>query len=683
MNARILFLILIIQVLPHAAVSQKQGQALIDSLINELPHISNDTVKVKYLNKIGLYYVDVNIDSAFKYANMGMSIAEKMKWTRGISAFHTCIGNIFTNKGLLDSSLNRHKLALACSMKIHDSANEAVAYNNLGALANAKSDYVSAASYYEKALVIGEALKNDYNICDATVNLGLVYQYQHNYPKAFDYAKQALTAAWLSQEPATYASPLFLNGNLFLDTGNLDSAFYYFNKALVAAKASGNKIFEAASMDGISEYYANKGDNYKAIQLNLDAKKIWDSMDPNYEDAISNQGNLGKHYLQIAQSPINLELARLYHIPSNKDSLLNQASTHLENAINRSRDKGNKTAQSVFENYLAEVNVLTGHFKEAFFHYKNYKEIQDSIFSQANKNKIASLESQRAIDLKNKEIENKELQLGNQRKNMWLLLSLIGFLFAVGIIFYRQSIIRKRTNAKLMQLNMELAEANKVKAKFFGIISHDLRKPIANLANFLQLQKLKPGLFSEQQVVEREQKIKTATDALLETMEATLLWSKGQMENFKPEITEFRLSKLYSYLQKFFTDTEEVSFRFIGDENIILKSDEHYLRTIMQNLTANAIKALQQNPAAAIEWKAWQNGEKVFLSIEDNGTGASMEQLKALYDESAGMGGGNGLGLHIIRDLAKAIHCSVEMDASYQNGTRFLLSFGLNKNNMA
>ena len=65
---------------------------------------------------------------------------------------------------------------------------------------------------------------------------------------------------------------------------------------------------------------------------------------------------------------------------------------------------------------MAEANALAGNYKDAYLNYKSYQEIRDSIFSQENKNKIAAVESQRAIDIKNKEIENKELQIGNQHK---------------------------------------------------------------------------------------------------------------------------------------------------------------------------------------------------------------------------------------------------------------------------
>jgi signal transduction histidine kinase len=64
-----------------------------------------------------------------------------------------------------------------------------------------------------------------------------------------------------------------------------------------------------------------------------------------------------------------------------------------------------------------------------------------------------------------------------------------------------------------------------------------------------------------------------------------------------------------------------------------------------------------------------------FISITDNGKGADLEQFKALYDETEVTGIKSGLGLHLIRDMAKAISCSVSLDKKIQNGTSLVLIF--------
>src|ERR1700712_2306278 len=165
-----------------------------------------------------------------------------------------------------------------------------------------------------------------------------------------------------------------------------------------------------------------------------------------------------------------------------------------------------------------------------------------------------------------------------------------------------------------MVLNNKLDEANKVKARFFSILSHDLRSPIVNLVHFLHLQKDSPDLLSAEQQNNHRQNIGESAEDLLNNMEAMLLWSKEQMENFKPNIKALPVTDLFDYIQKFFGQTEKVKMIFNAPSGLMVTTDENYLRTIMQNLTSNAIRALKNTNDASIEWNAKKDGDKTILS---------------------------------------------------------------------
>jgi signal transduction histidine kinase len=658
--------------------AQKQGNAMADSLKLELSHSNSDTIRAKILNKISHFYSLEQTDSALKYTEMGMQIVIKMKWYKGMSVFSTCYGNIYSNIGKLDSSIKRNQDALHFALLAKDTVNQAVAYNNLGANSNAKSDYISATKYYMQTLAIGKALKNYSNIGIACENLALVFEMQEDYAKELDYAKQSLAAYTIEDEEESYSSPLNLMGSAFSFMKKYDSAYYYYQKALASARKNNNKLKEAAILNGISVYFAKQKIYSNALQYGLEAKKIWDNFGPGFEDAINNTGLIGEYYFELARQKDAGSPAKEFQLNDSRETLFRLAGRYLEEAVKKTNANGNKTSESEFSRYLSEIDANIGNYKDAYYHFKTYQEIKDSVYSQENKNKIATLEGQQKIEIKNKEIINKELLIENQRKSMWLMVSVIAFLIATGFVIYRQSILRKKTNTTLLKLNNELNEANKLKAKFFGIISHDLRSPIANHLNFLQLQKLKPGLMSEEKISARADIITQSAQSLLDTMEAMLLWSKGQMEHFHPNITAVSAQDLFLYIQNFFSADNKIGIQFNDPFLISIQTDLHFLQTIMQNLTANAIKALENTPHASIEWKAWQQDGNTFLSIKDNGKGTSREQLQALYDEKAGMGSRNGLGLHIIRDLAKAICCGIELNSGYQQGTEFILSFQKN-----
>lgn len=534
------------------------------------------------------------------------------------------------------------------------------------------SNYLNAMDCYQQSLALAQQINSDTLIANCYYHLSIIAFYQKDFYKDSTYSLKALEIYRKNKDKQNEGLLLKSIADNYLERGNLREARKYYAEALPIILMSKDKRLEAAIYS--NQAITFQSDYKRKIELGLIAKKIWDENPTENVLPLINIGNLGVAYLDIVRYNGLKAIKPDTLIPANPVEDLKIAESYLRQAIQIARQKNDPENKSYFTGVLSELQAYKGDYKNAYENIRSYYDTQDSLYSQENKNKLAALESQRAIDFKNKEIENKELQIGNQKKNMWLLVSLIAFLAVIGILLYSQSLSRKKTNTTLLQLNTELDEANKIKARFFGILSHDLRSPVANLVNFLQLQKRKPGIMSELQIAERENKIAGSANALLETMEAMLLWSKGQMEHFKPTITAVPVNNLFSYLQKFFADTEHVVFTFSCVDNLVVQTDEHYLKAIMLNLTANAIKALQQTTKAQIIWKGWQEQNKIYLSVTDNGPGANDEKLKALYDEKVSGGTKQGLGLHIIRDLAKAIGCSISLQPHTTEGVSFILS---------
>jgi signal transduction histidine kinase len=672
-----IILLCILTVCTLFAKAQKQGKQLADSLIESLPNSTNDTVRAKALNRVALFYVSSNIDTALKYAGLGMQLAKKMNWQKGIGAFHTCFGNTYKAKGLYDSSLFHIQQALDISIQLKDSANMAVAYNNLGSTAFSKGDYVNASKYFMLTLKLSEAINNMKLMGNASENIGNVYYYQENYSQSLVYARKSLQLRQTdTRSKELIPNSITLIAMNYKQMKQYNLAVQCFDSALVLYKTNGNKQGEAAVLTNYAEVYAYKKDYYKAIEYSLTAKSVWDELDPNFESALENEGALGSYYLELAKLANSQKIISTTQIPSNKSALLQLAKKYLEPSVQKSKIQNNQSIYSTMLESLAETNALLGDYKNAYVNYRKFNEVQDSIYSQENKNKIAAATSQLEIDKKNAEISLQDITISTQQKQKYffvaglLLLSIIG-----GLLFY-QSRTRKKTNNTLMVLNNQLDDANKIKAKFFAILSHDLRSPISNIVNFLHLQKNEPNLFSIEQVAAHDKKLSSSAESLLETMEAMLLWSKGQMENFKPEIKRVAVSDLFTHIKKFFANTENIQFKFNNQQDVFIATDENYLQTIMHNLTSNAIKALKNSTNASIEWSVIQRNNKIELSITDNGPGLQDEQTNILQNDSTTITANSktGLGLHLVKDLAKSIHCKISVQSQKGIGTTFMLS---------
>ena len=326
-----------------------------------------------------------------------------------------------------------------------------------------------------------------------------------------------------------------------------------------------------------------------------------------------------------------------------------------------------------------------GNWKDAFRYHEIYARTNEEMLNESAKQSIANAEArfqnkykQEKIEFLSAENKIKSLEITATRRNQIYLGIGALLLFIIAGLLYKQNKNRLKTNQKLQALNTKLDTANKNKARFFSIINHDLRAPVANLLHFLHLQQDNPELLDEESKARLQQKTTTGAENLLTSMEDLLLWSKGQMENFEPQFKNYSITELFSDTEKHFSSVEKVVFSFENTQNIHVTTDENYLKTIVRNLTSNAVKALNskvsEDITPTIIWKAYFQDNNVCLSISDNGPGGTKEKFKALYDDTAVTGLKTGLGLHLIKDLAKAINCEIEVKTEINHGTKFILS---------
>lgn len=650
-----------------SAFAQKQGQALIDSLVQELPNIKNDTLKARTYKLIEEEYFFVNTGKALYYSRLGLNHAIKMQWKRGIGVFNAAIGRAYSDKGMYDSCQYFYQRALIVYREIDDKWNIASTLNNLGAAEqNIVSNYPKAIAYCLEGLKIAESIGDKYLITISLGNISGIYLLQKNFKKALDYAFKSLHLAEQQTHDSEgnaereVAQALVKVAAIYIAQNDFKNAQKYLQKALPLFQRTGD-------LEGLADAYGDLATTYNTdfdakIKYNLLAFGLWQKVNPMHSEAIANAGNLGQAYFEKAKNS------------PNKNMRLNLAIKYLYIAIERSHQKGEIGNKSYWTGVLAELQAELGDYKNAYLNFRQYQAVQDSLYSQESKNKIAEVESQREIEIRDKQIKINQLELDNQKKQRIGLLIGLGLLAVIGGLLYWQGQTRKRTNTTLLHLNQELDEANKIKAKFFAILSHDLRSPVANLISFLNLQKQAPELLSPDMAAAHQQRITDSAESLLETMESMLLWSKSQMEHFKPQAKEIAVSELFTYIQRFFADSIGVNLYFDDSANLKVVTDEDYLKIIMQNLTSNALKALKNVPDGRVCWEAREEKGRVILAISDNAGGISEQQLSPLHSENTNISGKSGLGLHLIRDLAKAISCKITVTPTPNIGTEFRLT---------
>lgn len=645
--------------------TQNPDQKKIDSLLLAIKKSKKDTIKCIDYNEISDLYLYMDIQKGIEYANKGLTLSKKINWKKGIGMSHLSIGKHQISDGKYAEALKSLQKAETIFNQLNNPLELGNTYNQLGILGANQSKFPESLDYFYKALSNYEATK------DKSKSLKIAMIYQNI-------------------------------ANIFNATENYDKALANYNKAIeLFQKMPDKKISEAMNIASKGMIYQKQNRNQKALveltkaetiltelknEIPLVFVKSWiggtllalkkyDLSIEYSKHALATIKQMGDQDL-MASTLQNLGYAYLQRgKTTNRSEDVNLAFEHLNQSIAIHSTLKNQEGLSKGYLYLSEYYQLKNDYKKSLELYQKHTAYNDSIFNFKNKQSLQNLQDQRTIELNNKQIQLNKITLENKERQKWYLIGGIVLLGIIGGLLFYQSRNRQKTNEKLQLLNTELDEANKAKTRFFSILNHDLRGPVANLIFFLQLQKESPELLDEESIQRMQDKTMSGAENLLHSMEDILQWSKSQMENFKPQPKKFQIASLFDDTKKHFSSVENINFTFENPSQIELSTDENYLKTIVRNLTGNAVKALTDVSNPTIVWKASQENSTTILSISDNGKGATDEQFTALYDDKEVVGLQSGLGLHLVRDLAKAIHCEIKVTSIPNQGTVFTLLF--------
>ena len=647
------------------AWSQPAKPSRPDSLKNKLAAINDTRAKFRVLGQLIQYYRNVDLKQAMSYAAMGLSLSKKIESDSDVCTFHNYQAEISLNGGDFKKTMRYCDTALLIEKKYGYNNLIAKSLSDMGVAYEMQGDYIQSLNYFFSSMKFGEQAGNKELLALCYTNISSLYFDQNNYEKTIFYANKSLDASKNLKKYLYPSKALELIGSSYAQQNNMKDAQKYYYKALDIYVAHRDSMGIAIINYALATTFSK--DYQKALTYSLKSQAIWDKIGPGNLYAISNMGNIGVTYGDWARDKRTGDAER--------KKLYIQAASYLGRAVNIAKQTNSKQNIMQLSDSLATIGAEMGNYKDAYANLVTHNKLNDSIYSQENKNKIASLEGKHEIELRDKQLKINKLEIQNEhRQRLFLYGGLFALVLIAGLIFY-QNVQRKKSNTTLLTLNNELDEANKVKTRFFNILNHDLRSPVAGFVNFLQLQQEAPDLLDDAGRDAYSKKAVQMAENLLNNMEDLLLWSKGQMENFRPNIKQLPVDKLFEYIQAAATLSSNIQLNFEQQPGMRITTDEHYVKTIMFNLTNNAIKALGDKAQGEINWKAWQADGHQYLAITDNGPGAAHESFRPLYDGSAPIGIKNGLGLHIVRDLAKAIGCKVSVQSSPGAGAEIKLSF--------
>jgi len=393
--------------------------------------------KTNVLNVYGYYYQNAKfpkLELAIKYHLESVKLSREIGDEESIGSSYCNIGFAYEDQGNLRLAIDYYDKALHIFRKHDDKLLEAVVLNNLAYTYQSQKNYDIALKYFFEALEIRkQALdgKEDPNLAMCYNNIGLVYNKTGKLEKSQEYYKKALDI--FVRMKHRYGEGLVLNniGDNYLqrynkpekgETGLLDKAMEHFEKSLTIWNEEEDWESKSITLKNIGTVFLNRGDIAKAISYGQES----------------------------------YELAKKVGFP-----------------------KSLKTSSLL----LYDAYERNGDYKNAYFFYKLYHKMDDSITNEENKKQLIERDFEYQYDKKEALMVQKAK--ANEKRNTIILIStaaiacLILIFIFIWLHFYKK---RKTTEALLRQKQLSLDVAESERRRISADLHDDLGSGIAGLA---------------------------------------------------------------------------------------------------------------------------------------------------------------------------------------------------------
>jgi signal transduction histidine kinase len=234
-------------------------------------------------------------------------------------------------------------------------------------------------------------------------------------------------------------------------------------------------------------------------------------------------------------------------------------------------------------------------------------------------------------------------------------------------------------NDELEQQRKKLYELNASKDKFFSIIAHDLRNPIAGFLNLTEILSDNYSSFSNKESKEFIDIMNQASKQLYNLLENLLQWSRSQTGSIPYEPKEIFLRRIAMNtidLLMMNIENKKIKVHIKIDNNCQVFADENMITTVIRNLVTNAIKF--SNKEGTITLRTDMEDSFVIVSIIDNGVGMTKDDQEKLFriDQHHTTPGtsdekGTGLGLILCKEFVERNGGNIWVESDLNKGSAF------------
>lgn len=241
----------------------------------------------------------------------------------------------------------------------------------------------------------------------------------------------------------------------------------------------------------------------------------------------------------------------------------------------------------------------------------------------------------------------------------------------------------------LKEWRKEVLHLEERRKTFMQDVAHEMRTPLTTINGLLE--GMEYGVFDEEQEMRSIKLMRNETTRLIRLVNENLDYENIQSNKIVLRKNEFPIIEAIEEVKEQLTHIADESNNVILlgegiDETIHIYADFDRFKQILVNLLKNA---LQFTNGGEVIIDAKQTTETTTITVSDNGSGMTEEQMKNIWDRYYKADpsrkntkyGESGLGLPIVKQLVELHEGSIEVESEVGVGSRFTIALPRMKHN--
>lgn len=684
--------------------SQNRIEVLEKNLINSI-----NEKRVDILNELAYLYNKTDFSKAKNFQNESIELAKKINYKKGLAQGFNNLGDFYKVRSKFKNALYYYEKSLDLAIEFKNTHAEYLMNYSIALCYGQIANYSVSKKYFKRALTLAESLPTEKfseinlkshlnNIAELYLRIANILVSENNHNQAIEYIEKSINISIKSNNINSIISSYNTLTELLISTKEFSKAERFIDSAIILSKQN-NLLLDLA------ESYSKKAELLESINNYDEALKYCDSSininkqfnehnlieeikilkgeiyfkknDLSIAEEIYLNGikELKKFKNEVGLGNAYYRLGELY----NKQEKYEESNSNLNLALILLKKNNVKDIISEVYKLLSKNSIKLNDLNSALVYQSQKNEILDSNSKQNISTLIKNMELKNDIERKNQEVlliqKENEKQIIQKNNLVIIFLIVLIAMIIIFILLYSRYKLKNRTTK-------ELTDLNATKDKFFTIISHDLKTPIASINNLTELFYENYASINENDKMSYIKSIKDSSEKLLNLTNNLLIWSNLQTKKLTPAI---EIINIYQIIQeeinllKQYADKKGITLDFDNVKNLYVVADKSMLAFIIRNLLSNAIKFSYKDNIINIF--STEKNDNIEITISDTGIGISDEIKDKLFNINfkSTINGtdnekGTGLGLNLSKEFLEKINGKIWFESEYAKGSSFIIT---------